>query len=151
MREFSKDFTRSTRTKREQRRSWFNTLNSMERWVLVDSSRSREKKSLNTLCLPSTNELKSPHLLHLFFVLSSQTACGDYVNSKTDLVVGVSSDIFGDGSNCGRQVTITAPNGKSASGTLVDSGADQINLSEALFKKFYNLGKGQFTGTYSIQ
>jgi len=80
------------------------------------------------------------------------TACGDTgIDSANDKVVGLSSDLFGDGSLCGASITVTGPNGVSSTGTIVDSGADVINLSEAMFTEIEgSLDAGVFQGTYEL-
>lgn len=62
----------------------------------------------------------------------------------------LTNSIYHWSARSGRQVTITAPNGKQATGTVIDLGADNegLNISPSLFQQFYNLDKGIFQGDY---
>lgn len=49
-----------------------------------------------------------------------QTACGEYVSTDNDLVLGVSASVFGQGENCDKNIKVSAF-GKEVTGRLVDS------------------------------
>ncbi|PWN91415.1 hypothetical protein FA10DRAFT_265274 [Acaromyces ingoldii] len=83
-----------------------------------------------------------------------QTACGEYVSTDNDLVLGVSASVFGQGENCDKNIKVSAF-GKEVTGRLVDScgggcGDAGLILSKKMFSEFTDLAQGQFDATWEF-
>lgn len=82
-----------------------------------------------------------------------------FYNSGTTLpadqpLVGIDGNLFNQITGpCGRQITITAPNGVTKQATIQESCGDGCStngllLTTSLFSDFYNLAKGEFEATW---
>ncbi|KDR82428.1 hypothetical protein GALMADRAFT_58120 [Galerina marginata CBS 339.88] len=73
-------------------------------------------------------------------------ACGQW-NGDNDLIVALSVDKYGDGSNCGRKIRIYCKYKLTVDATAVDKcpgcGPDDIDLSPAAFSRLANQDLGR--------